>query len=40
MGEICSGTKDEWDLINPKKMPGGKKAKKNYRNSGILHLLR
>ena len=28
-----------YDLINPKKLPGGKKAKKNYKNSGVLHLL-
>ena len=27
-----------WDLINPKKLPGGKKAKKGYKNSGVLHL--
>jgi hypothetical protein len=25
-------------LVNPKKVPGGKKAKKGYTNSGILHL--
>ena len=26
-------------LINPKKIPGGKKAKKGYVHSGILHLI-
>lgn len=31
--------KDHWDLINPKKMPGGKKAKRGYKNSGVLHKL-
>ena len=34
----ASGT-PEWDLINPKKMPGGKKAKRGYKNSGVLHLM-
>ena len=26
-------------MINPKKIPGGKKAKKGYKNSGVLSLL-
>jgi hypothetical protein len=26
----------EFDLINPKKVPGGKKAKKGYKNSGVV----
>eukprot|EP00041_Stephanoeca_diplocostata_P016587 m.327581 g.327581 ORF g.327581 m.327581 type:complete len:580 (+) comp20415_c0_seq2:185-1924(+) len=38
LGEIAAG-KREWDLVNPKKMPGGKKAKRGYKNSGVLHLL-
>ena len=29
----------EFDLINPKKLPGGKKAKKGYKNSGTLQLM-
>ena len=29
----------QWGLINPKKIPGGKKAKKGYKNSGLLSLL-
>eukprot|EP00040_Diaphanoeca_grandis_P039911 m.260571 g.260571 ORF g.260571 m.260571 type:complete len:609 (-) comp40134_c0_seq1:29-1855(-) len=29
----------EWDLINPKKVPGGKKAKKGYKNSGVLQMV-
>jgi len=28
-----------FDLINPKKVPGGKKHKKGYKNSGELHLM-
>jgi hypothetical protein len=24
-------------VINPKKVPGGKKAKKGYQNSGVIH---
>ena len=40
LGELCGGTRDEYDLINPKKLPGGKKAKKGYKNSGVVHLLR
>ena len=39
VNELCSGQRDQFDLINPKKMPGGKKAKKNYKNSGVLHVL-
>lgn len=30
-------TGNKWGFINPKKMPGGKKAKKGYVNSGVLH---
>eukprot|EP00729_Bicosta_minor_P017653 gene17653-33354_t len=34
-------TAAHWErlLINPKKIPGGKKAKKGYSNSGIIHLV-
>jgi hypothetical protein len=34
-----TGPGKELDLINAKKMPGGKKAKKHYKNSGVLSLL-
>lgn len=40
LNEMASeGLGNEWDLINPKKIPGGKKAKKGYKNSGVLSLL-
>jgi hypothetical protein len=29
----------EWGLINPKKIPGGKKAKKGYKNSGVMIMM-
>lgn len=36
---LGGGVGKEWGLINPKKIPGGKKAKKGYKNSGVLSLL-
>lgn len=36
---VDGGVGTEWALINQKKMPGGKKAKKGYKNSGTLSLL-
>jgi hypothetical protein len=38
MGELASGARTAFELVNPKKMPGGKKAKKGYRHSGVLKL--
>ena len=39
LGELQSSQNNaSWDLINPKKVPGGKKAKKGYKNSGVLHM--
>ena len=35
--EIMEG-REEWSLINPKKIPGGKKHKKGYENSGLFTL--
>jgi hypothetical protein len=29
----------ELDLINPKKIPGGSKAKKGYKNSGVITVM-
>eukprot|EP00038_Savillea_parva_P016115 m.15989 g.15989 ORF g.15989 m.15989 type:complete len:628 (+) comp3337_c0_seq1:176-2059(+) len=37
LGDLLSGS--SWGLINPKKLPGGKKEKKGYKNSGVLHKL-
>ena len=36
---VSEGLGKDLALINAKKMPGGKKAKKGYKNSGELHLL-
>lgn len=38
---LTAGVGKQWDLINPKKMPGGKKykASKHYKNSGVFELL-
>ena len=38
---LSSGVGRQWDLINPKKMPGGKKYKpsKKYKNSGVFELM-
>eukprot|EP00041_Stephanoeca_diplocostata_P031275 m.971104 g.971104 ORF g.971104 m.971104 type:complete len:571 (-) comp23926_c0_seq9:3608-5320(-) len=39
LNELQQGQRNEWDLLNPKKLPGGRKHKKGYKNSGVLHLL-
>ena len=39
LNEICGGARTEFEMINPKKIPGGKKAKKGYKNSGVVHVL-
>jgi ABC-type molybdate transport system substrate-binding protein len=35
LNELLTGS--SWGVINPKKVPGGKKAKKGYQNSGVIH---
>eukprot|EP00039_Didymoeca_costata_P030889 m.31966 g.31966 ORF g.31966 m.31966 type:complete len:532 (+) comp8364_c0_seq2:55-1650(+) len=39
INELKAGSKTEFDLINKKKLPGGVKEKKGYKNSGVLHLI-